>query len=199
MTTPNNNERIDKTADSLKNNKHADSVADHNASERVENVKNRTTEHVSRTERTEHVHRTENTHPEEHGSYAPKKKKKIWPWLLALLLLLLLIIGGCAALGGNKDDDKVNVELSATTTGDAAVNHHPGGAEAADNAFTDSWTTTVNDINVKDGYSMAVTDKDGSAANLGCKITVDGVVQDEQTAAEGENKVVCNLPDELKK
>lgn len=199
MTTPNNNDdRINKAADAVKNNKHVDG-AGHHASERVENVKNHGTERVTHTERTEHVHRTEHTHPEEHGSYAPKKKKKIWPWLLALLLLLLLIIGGCAALGGNKDDDKVNVELSATTTGDAAVNHHPGGAEAADNAFTDTWSTTVNDINVKDGYSMAVTDKDGSAANLACKIVVDGVVQDEQKAADGENKVVCNLPDELKK
>ncbi|MBM7050601.1 MULTISPECIES: MmpS family transport accessory protein [unclassified Rothia (in: high G+C Gram-positive bacteria)] len=157
----------------------------------------------------EHVAHGTSATERTNGSYAPEEKKKsIWPWLLGLLALLLLI-GGCSLLTSNNDNEEenaettevektVDLELSVTADGAAAVNHGPSDAKSADNAIENEWSTTIENIHPENGYSMTVTGKGETTANLACKIVVDGVVQDEQFSAD-ENKITCTLPSEIKK
>lgn len=129
------------------------------------------------------------------SSVAHRKKKSVWPWVLALLLLGLLIWGGCALLGG-KNTESVRVDLKTTTTSTGTTNYGPDDSIVTED-FEGDWTKPVADIRPQDGYNLRAKSDDASAT-VTCEISVDGAVQSQASATDGK-EASCELPEDIKK
>ncbi|MEU7993627.1 hypothetical protein IDM48_01630 [Rothia amarae] len=134
--------------------------------------------------------------PEEPPAQTTPSKKPAWPWVIGLLLLSLLIWGGCALVGNVSNNESVRVELKTTSSTSGTVYYGPDDSIVAED-FAGEWDKTVEDIRPQDSYGLRAKSED-SSATVSCEISVDGVVQSQAEATNGE-EASCKLPDEIKK